>query len=75
MNLHLRTLVAEMENTLRRASSLDAHVRDEMLAQIEDLKRAINEANAEENRQLVTRGLSLLATLLSVITNVTTLLK
>jgi methylthioribose-1-phosphate isomerase len=72
---HLRTLVVEMETTLQRVSVLDAHVRDEMLAQIEDLKKAINDADAEENRQLAAKGLNLLATLLSVITNVTTLLK
>jgi hypothetical protein len=71
----LKTLVTEIEKTLERDGSLDAQARNELLSQIEDLKREIDDAEAADAQQLLIKGLNLLATLLSLVTNVTTLLK
>ena len=72
----LKGLVAELQRVLaERGSLLDAHTLDTMTTQIENLKRAIDEADAAEHRRLRVDALNVVAALISVITNVTTLLK
>lgn len=72
----LKKLVAELEKALvLRDGSLDAHAQDDLKVQIENLKKAIDEADAAKQRQLAVEGLNTLAALLSVATNVLTLLK
>ena len=72
----LKKLVAELEKVLvLRDGSLDAHAQDDLKVQIENLKKAIDEADAAKQRQLAVEGLNTLAALLSVATNVLTLLK
>lgn len=76
MSSYLKNLVTELERALfARVSSLDAHAHDDLMMQIENLKRAIDEADAASQRQLVVDGLNTFAGLLSVATNVMTLLK
>ena len=76
MHSCLKKLVAELEKALvLRGGSLDAHAQDDLKVQIENLKKAIDEADAAKQRQLAVEGLNTLAALLSVATNVLTLLK
>ena len=76
MHSCLKKLVAELEKALvLRDGSLDAHAQDDLKVQIENLKKAIDEADAAKQRQLAVEGLNTLAALLSVATNVLTLLK
>jgi len=76
MSTDLRKLVAELERVLAiRGSSLDAPAREAFQAQIDCLKRAIGEADVAEVGRLRLEALKVAATLLSIITNVMTLLK
>ncbi|KVR71552.1 hypothetical protein WK24_10765 [Burkholderia vietnamiensis] len=76
MSTNLKKLVGELESVLaQRGSSLDAPARDAFQAQIDSLKRAIDEADAAEASRLCYDALNVLAALLSVITNVMTLLR
>jgi hypothetical protein len=76
MSSDLKKLVGELEDVLaQRGGSLDAPARDAFKARIENLKRAIDEADAAEVSRLRVDALNVLAALLSVITNVMTLLR
>ncbi len=76
MSSNLKKLVGELESVLaERGSSLDAPVRDALQTRIDNLKREIDEANVAQISRLSSDALNLLAALLSVITNVMTLLK
>ncbi len=76
MSTDLRKLVAELERVLAtRGSSLDAPAREAFQAQIDSLKRAVDEADVAEMGRLRLEALKVAATLLSVLTNVLTLLK
>jgi hypothetical protein len=72
----LKKLVQELERILaERGGLLDAPARDAFIAEIEGLKRALKEADAARLTRLRIHALELLAALLSVLTNVMTLLK
>ncbi|WP_407971008.1 hypothetical protein ACJ51O_00340 [Burkholderia pyrrocinia] len=76
MSSDLKKLVRELENVLvERGDSLDAPARAAFQAQIGRLKRAADEAKAAEISRLTLDALNVLAALLSVVTNVMTLLK
>lgn len=76
MSSELKRLVGELEVVLAvRGDLLDAPTRDAFSTSIESLKRAIDEADAAEEGRLQVDALGLVAAVLSVITNVMTLLK
>lgn len=76
MSSELKRLVSELEVLLaERGDSLDAPAREAFSTQIESLKRAIDEADAEASRRLMVDAVDLMAAVLSVVTNVMTLLK
>ncbi|EMN5130288.1 MULTISPECIES: hypothetical protein [Burkholderia cepacia complex] len=76
MSTKLKKLVDELEQLLaQRGGSLDAPARDAFQARIDSLKRAVDEADAAEASRLCYDALNVLAALLSVITNVMTLLR
>lgn len=76
MSFDLKKLVDELESVLaQRGSSLDAPAREAIQARIDNLKRAVEEANAADVAKLRVEALNALATLLSVVTNVMTLLR
>ncbi|MDE2324632.1 MAG: hypothetical protein KGL51_08185 [Betaproteobacteria bacterium] len=76
MSSDLKKLVGELERVLaERGGSLDAPARDDFETQIESLKRAIDEADVAEMRRLSFDALNVAAALLSIITNVMTLLR
>lgn len=76
MSSDLKKLVGELERVLaERGGSLDAPARDAFQARIDGLKRAVDEVEAAEMGRLSIDALNVLAALLSVITNVMTLLK
>lgn len=76
MSFDLKKLVEELESVLaQRGSSLDAPAREAVQARIDNLKRAVEEASAAEVVKLRVEALNALATLLSVVTNVMTLLR
>ena len=76
MSSDLKKLVGELERVLaERGGSLDAPARGDFETQIESLKRAIDEADAAEMRRLSFDALNVAAALLSIITNVMTLLR
>lgn len=76
MSLDLKKLVGELESVLaERGGSLDAPAREAVQVRIDNLKRAVEKANAAEAAKLRVEALNALATLLSVVTNVMTLLK
>lgn len=76
MSYDLKRLVSELERVLAvRGGLLDAPARDAFQAQIDDLKRAVDDADAAEMARIRVDALNVLAALLSVITNVVTLLK
>jgi hypothetical protein len=76
MSRDLKKLVAELERVFaQRGSLLDAPAQDEFQARIDDLKKAVEETDAAEMHQLRVDSLNLLAALLSVITNVISLLR
>lgn len=75
MSSDLKKLVSEIETILaERCGSLDAPARGDFEMQLESLKRAIDAAEAAELRRLTFDALNVVAALLSIITNVTTLL-
>jgi|GEM_PF-2199340 len=76
MSSDLKKLVEELGRVLAlRGSSLDAPAREAFEAQVESLTRAIDKANVAERRLLTVEALKVMADLLSVVTNVMTLLK
>ena len=75
MSSNLKKLVNELENLVARCDLLDAPAREAFSTQIESLKRAIDDADAAASQQLKADAISIFANLLSVITNVMTLLK
>lgn len=76
MSSELKKLVCELETMLaERGDLLDAPARDAFSTQIESLKKAIDEANAGTSRRLMVDVMDLTAAVLSVVTNVMTLLK
>lgn len=76
MSSDLKKLVEELERALsERGGSLDAPARDLFHAQIDGLKNAIEMADAAEIHRLRYDALNVFATLVSVITNVMTLLR
>ena len=76
MSSNLKKLVGELELLLvERGDSLDAPAREAFQVQIDNLKREIDEAKTAEISRLTFDALNVLAALLSVITNVMTLLK
>ena len=75
MSSDLKKLVNDLETLVERGDLLDAPAREELITQIESLKRAIDDADAVTLQRLIAEALSIFANLLSVITNVMTLLK
>jgi len=76
MSSELKKLVCELETMLaERGDLLDAPARDAFSTQIESLKKAIDEANAATSHRLMVDVMDLTAAVLSVVTNVMTLLK
>ena len=76
MSSELKRLVGELEILLaERGNLLDAPARDAFSTRIESLKRAIDEADAEATHRLTVDVFDLMAAVLSVVTNVMTLLK
>lgn len=76
MSSDLKRLVSELERVLlERGDSLDAPVRHEFEVQIGNLKREVDDAEVAEMSRLRLESLNVLATLLSLVTNVMTLLK
>lgn len=76
MSSELKRLVSGLETLLaERGDLLDAPARDAFSTQIESLKRAIDEADAAASRRLMVDAMDLTAAVLSVVTNVMTLLK
>lgn len=71
----LKDLVQEFEELMRQHhGQLNTEVSAEMQFKVDQLKQKIDEADAAEMRQLAAEALELLATLLSIVTNVMTLL-
>lgn len=76
MNSDLKKLVLALERVLvERGGSLDAPARDAFHEQIDNLKREVDEADEAKARELGAAALNLLASLLSVVTNVMTFWK
>lgn len=72
----MKKLVAELEYLLGvRGGSLDAPARDEFRARLDGLNKGIDEAEAAEASRIGNDLIELTAALLSVVTNVMTLLK
>jgi hypothetical protein len=71
----LKDLVLEFEELMHQHhGQLNTEVSTEMQFKVDQLKQKIVEADAAEMRQLAAEALELLATLLSIVTNVMTLL-
>ncbi len=67
----LKDLVQEFEELMRQHhGQLNTEVSAEMQFKVDQLKQKIDEADAAEMRQLAAEALELLATLLSIVTNV-----
>lgn len=76
MSSKLKKLVGELEVLVaERGNLLDARARESFTAQLENLKRAIEEEDAEASARLVGECLMVTAEVLSIVTNVMTLLK
>lgn len=76
MSSDLKKLVDALEKVFHEQNgSLDAPAREAFQVQIDKLKKGVDEADAEKARQLSADALDVLASLLSVITNVMTLWK
>jgi len=76
MSKDLKKLVDELERVLvERGGSLDAPAREAFQVQLNSLKKAVDEADSAQMVKLRYDALNMLATLLSVITNVMTLLR
>ena len=73
---NLKNLVQELQQLLdQRHGQLNTEVSAAMQFKVDQLKQKIDEADAAQQRQLASEALRLLASLLSVVTNVMTLLK
>ena len=71
----LKDLVLEFEELMHQHhGQLNTEVSAEMQFKVDQLKQKIDEADAAEMRQLAAEVLELLAILLSLVTNVMTLL-
>lgn len=71
----LKDMVLEFEELMHQHhGQLNTKVSAEMQFKVDQLKQKIEEADAAEMRQLAAEALELLATLLSIVTNVMTLL-
>ncbi len=72
----LKNLVQELDELLdQNRGRLDTNVSVDMKFKVDQLKQKIDEADAAQQRQLASEALRLLAALLSIVTNVMTLLK
>ncbi|MCP3019629.1 hypothetical protein [Cupriavidus basilensis] len=72
----LKNLVQELDELLdQNHGQLDTEVFAAMQFKVDQLKQKIDEADAATQRHLASEALRLLAALLSVVTNVMTLLK
>lgn len=73
---NLKNLVQELQQLLdQHHGQLNTEVLAAMQFKVDQLKQKIDEADAAQQRQLASEALRLLASLLSVVTNVMTLLK
>lgn len=73
---NLKNLVQELQQLLdQHHGQLNTEVSAAMQFKVDQLKQKIDEADAAQQRQLASEALRLLASLLSVVTNVMTLLK
>lgn len=73
---NLKNLVQELQQLLdQHHGQLSTEVLAAMQFKVDQLKQKIDEADAAQQRQLASEALRLLASLLSVVTNVLTLLK
>lgn len=73
---NLKNLIQELELVLdQNSSQLDTEVFASLKLKIDSLKQEVESANAAQRRHLAAEALRLLAVLLSVVTNVVTLLK
>ena len=76
MSNDLKKLVEELESVLdQRGSSLEAPALEALEARLISLKRAAEESNANEIAQLRMEAINILAALVSIVTNVMTLLR
>lgn len=72
----LKNLIQELDELLDQAyGQLNTEVHVAMKLKVDQLKREIDTADAARKRQITSEALRLLASLLSVVTNVLTLLK
>jgi len=73
---NLKNLTQELETLLdQNRGQLDTEVFASLKIKIDSLKQEVDSADAAQRRQLAAEALRLLAVLLSVVTNVMTLLK
>lgn len=73
---NLKNLTQELETLLdQNRGQLNTEVFASLKLKIDSLKQEVESANAAQRRQLAAEALRLLAVLLSVVTNVMTLLK
>ncbi|MCH4582523.1 hypothetical protein ACWV16_26480 [Achromobacter xylosoxidans] len=73
---NLKNLIQELELVLdQNSSQLDTEVFASLKLKIDSLKQEVESANAAQRRHIAAEALRLLAVLLSVVTNVLTLLK
>lgn len=71
----LKNLVSELEELVHQHSSqLNTEVLAKFKSKLEQLKRELEEADAENEWRVAKEAVELLANLLSVVTNVSTLL-
>jgi hypothetical protein len=76
MSSELKRLVGELDVWLAvRGDLLDAPARDEFRASVDRLKQAVDLADAEAEDRLMNDAINLLASALSVLTNVMSLWK
>jgi hypothetical protein len=75
MSTDLKSLVQDLETILERDGLFDAHAKAEVKTKIENLKRGIDEASADELQRKTFEALNITATLLSAATNVMALFK
>ena len=73
---HLKNLIQEFDELLNQhRGQLDTEVLASMKLAVDKLKQEVDLADAARTRQLASEALKLLASLLSVVTNVMTLWK
>ena len=73
---NLKNLVKEFEQLLHQNHSrLDTEEFATMQLKVDQMKQEIDKADSARKRELASEALRLLASLLSILTNVTTLLK